>query len=180
MELEAALAAVPGDAALASAFLAYAGPFPADFRAALTQKAWPSMARPVALDHLSPAPENTCCTIKVQQIREGLMASAPAPLKLSMVWSTCRQQRWAYLYHQEALKRRSTWRSLQRCMPGVCKASQRTPLLWKTRSSCRTASAGPCSLTHRQAAQRLSGTPVSLAGHAHASADFIAGLLLAC
>ena len=37
--LEAALVAVPGDAALASAFLSYAGPFPANLRAALSA-AW--------------------------------------------------------------------------------------------------------------------------------------------
>ena len=37
--LEAALGAVPGDAALASAFLAYAGPLPADLRKTLVA-AW--------------------------------------------------------------------------------------------------------------------------------------------
>ena len=43
-ELEAALAAVPGDAALASAFLVYAGPFPADVRSALADGVWKSQA----------------------------------------------------------------------------------------------------------------------------------------
>ena len=36
MRLEAELIAVPGDAVLASTFLAYAGPLPADFRKALS------------------------------------------------------------------------------------------------------------------------------------------------
>ena len=44
--LEAALSAVPGDAALASAFLAYAGPLPADSRKALSS-AWHNQVRPV-------------------------------------------------------------------------------------------------------------------------------------
>ncbi|KAK9846370.1 hypothetical protein WJX81_002514 [Elliptochloris bilobata] len=38
-QLEAALVAVPGDAAVASTFLSYAGPFPADFRVTLAD-AW--------------------------------------------------------------------------------------------------------------------------------------------
>lgn len=44
--LEAALNAVPGDAVLASAFLAYAGPMPADSRKALLS-AWHNQVRPV-------------------------------------------------------------------------------------------------------------------------------------
>ena len=42
--LEVALVAVPGDAALASAFLSYAGPFPADLRETLSA-AWHTQVR---------------------------------------------------------------------------------------------------------------------------------------
>lgn len=45
-QLEAALSAVPGDAALASAFLAYAGPLPADLREALLA-AWHNQVHPI-------------------------------------------------------------------------------------------------------------------------------------
>jgi dynein heavy chain len=38
--LSARLAALPGDAAAAAAFLSYAGPFPAEYREALVREAW--------------------------------------------------------------------------------------------------------------------------------------------
>lgn len=38
--LDARLAALPGDAALAAAFLAYAGPFPSEYREELVRGAW--------------------------------------------------------------------------------------------------------------------------------------------
>lgn len=40
MSLEAQLAALPGDVALASAFMSYAGPFPSQYREALAKQTW--------------------------------------------------------------------------------------------------------------------------------------------
>lgn len=40
VSLEAQLAALPGDVALASAFMSYAGPFPSQYREALSKQTW--------------------------------------------------------------------------------------------------------------------------------------------
>lgn len=40
MSLEAQLGALPGDVALASAFMSYAGPFPSQYREALAKHTW--------------------------------------------------------------------------------------------------------------------------------------------
>lgn len=71
-EFEAALAAVPGDAALASAFLTYAGPFPADFRTALADGAWKSQACTMPTSLL---PDTTLlsCAVKVSNGKESSM-----------------------------------------------------------------------------------------------------------
>lgn len=40
MSLDAQLAALPGDVALASAFMSYAGPFPSQYREDLAKQTW--------------------------------------------------------------------------------------------------------------------------------------------
>ena len=40
MSLEAQLGALPGDVALASAFMSYAGPFPSQYREDLAKQTW--------------------------------------------------------------------------------------------------------------------------------------------
>lgn len=40
VSLEAQLAALPGDVALASAFMSYAGPFPSQYREDLAKQTW--------------------------------------------------------------------------------------------------------------------------------------------
>ena len=40
VSLDAQLAALPGDVALASAFMSYAGPFPSQYREALAKDTW--------------------------------------------------------------------------------------------------------------------------------------------
>ena len=51
MSLEAQLAALPGDVALASAFMSYAGPFPSQYREALAKQTWQKqvLCRPVEM-----------------------------------------------------------------------------------------------------------------------------------
>ena len=48
VSLEAQLRALPGDVALASAFMSYAGPFPSQYREALAKHTWQKQVGPLA------------------------------------------------------------------------------------------------------------------------------------
>ena len=62
LTLDAQLAALPGDVALASAFMSYAGPFPSEYRDELSKSTWQKTVKIETHIHCS-AVAASCCTV---------------------------------------------------------------------------------------------------------------------
>ena len=59
LTLDAQLAALPGDVALASAFMSYAGPFPSEYRDELSKSTWQKTVNYIHGSAVAPS----CCTV---------------------------------------------------------------------------------------------------------------------